>query len=207
MTRYQLLLLTICLTVSAVLAEPAGHVRRQRFNGQRLRFLARQEAAVPTPYPLASELKPDEPALIYGPPQGNEEQEPEPTVTLNPQAEELDTEDNSLEVTTQSFQPARLRQFGRQRLAKLQIKSTQRKSARLEELPLEGEIEPVAAVAPAAAPAVVPAAVAPAVINPALASAALPAAVPQFYYVGAPQQPYTILAYSASPSGPQQLAW
>ncbi|EDW72663.1 uncharacterized protein Dwil_GK17060 [Drosophila willistoni] len=199
MTRYQLLLLTICLTVSAVLAEPAGHVRRQR-----LRFLARQEAAVPTPYPLASELKPEEPALIYGPPQGNEEQEPEPTVTLNPQAEELDTEENLLEVTTQSVQPARLRQFGRQRLAKLQIKSTQRKSARLEELPLEGEIEPVAAVAPAAAPApaVVPAAVAPAVINPALASA-----VPQFYYVGAPQQPYTILAYSASPTGSQQLAW
>ncbi|EDW19368.1 translation initiation factor IF-2 [Drosophila mojavensis] len=191
MARYQLTssLLLLAILVAHVAAEAP---RRLRLSRQRQAF-ARQEVQ-PTPYPSADELKPEEPALIYGPPPSTDvnelpaEEEP-PANSFQPDAEEVDIEENSLEeVTTPS---ARLRS-SRQRLAKLQLAKAQPKRkrqriARLEELPVE-----------AAAPAVPVAPVAPAV--PVAPVAALPA--PQLYYVGG-QQPY-VVAYTAAS---QQLAW
>ncbi|XP_023173151.2 uncharacterized protein LOC111600991 [Drosophila hydei] len=184
MARYQLIssLLLLAILVAHVSAEAP---RRLRFNRQR-QVSARQEVQ-PTPYPSADELKPEEPALIYGPPPSSDvdelpaEEEP-PANSFQPDAEEVDIEENSLEEVTTPAAVARLRS-SRQRLAKLQLAKAQPKRqrqriARLEELPVE-----------AAAPAV---AVAPA--------AALP--TPQFYYLGG-QQPY-VVAYNAAP---QQLAW
>ncbi|KAH8307034.1 hypothetical protein KR044_003663 [Drosophila immigrans] len=200
MARYQLIssLLLLAILVASTAAQAPRRLRLQR----RQQF-ARQEVA-PTPYPSADELKPEEPALIYGPPPSTDvdelpaEQEPdvnsfqpEPEtsvdVDVDVDAEELDTDENTVEETTQAAAPARLRS-SRQRLAKLQLAKAQPKRlrlqrqrqriARLEELPVE-----------------VPAAVAPVPV-----AAAAP--VPQFYYVGA-QQPY-VLAYNAPQ---QQLGW
>lgn len=191
MARYQLISSLLLLLLAILLANTSAEApRRLRVNRQRQVF-ARQEVQ-PTPYPSAAELKPDEPALIYGPPPSTEldelpaEQDPalnsfQPDAEPETDAEELDTEENSLEETTPAA-VARLRS-SRQRLAKLQLAKAQPKRlhqrqriARLEELPVEA---PAAAVAPAAA---------------------LPA--PQFFYLGA-QQPY-VVAYNAAG---QQLAW
>ncbi|KAH8379161.1 hypothetical protein KR009_003330 [Drosophila setifemur] len=196
MARHQLLgSLFLLLAIWAVNSAAETPLRRNvRFGRLRQVAFARQEVA-PTPYPSADELKPaaEEPVLTYGPPQDFDvnalpaEQEP-PVDNLpedNPEAEEVETEESSLEVTTPSSAPARLR--SRQRLAKLQLakpKRLRQRIARLEELPAQEAVAPLAAVAPV--PAGVPSAVS-----------------PQFYYVGG-QQPY----YLAYTSAPQQLgAW
>ncbi|XP_017861261.1 PREDICTED: translation initiation factor IF-2 [Drosophila arizonae] len=196
MARYQLTssLLLLAILVAHVTAEAP---RRLRLSRQRHAF-ARQEVQ-PTPYPSADELKPEEPALIYGPPPSTDvnelpaEEEP-PANSFQPDVEEVDIEENSLEEVTTPAAAARLRS-SRQRLAKLQLAKAQPKRkrqriARLEELPVEAAAPavPVAPVAP----------VAPAV--PVAPVAALPA--PQLYYVGG-QQPY-VVAYTAAS---QQLAW
>ncbi|XP_017109416.2 ensconsin [Drosophila bipectinata] len=193
MARHQLLgSLFLLLAIWAVSSTAEAPLRRNlRFGRLRQVAFARQQVA-PTPYPLAADLKPSplEPAVTYGPPDGvdalpAEQEPPVDNFEPNPETEEVETEESSLEVTTPSAAPARLR--SRQRLAKLQLaKPKRQRTARLEELPAE---EAVAPVAPVAAIAPVPAAV------PAVAT-------PQFYYVGA-QQPY-YLAYTAAP---QQLGW
>ncbi|XP_030375630.1 uncharacterized protein LOC115624920 [Scaptodrosophila lebanonensis] len=199
MARHQfsrsLLLLAALVTLLATCGAVAP--TRLRYSRQRLmRPFARQQlpenAVPPTPYPSASELKPEvpfdaeaseaaekvsveaEPALIYGPPIDD----PLPVENEEPSLvdiEEIDSEDVSVESTTPAVAvPARLRQ-NLQRLAKLQMAKRQRhqqqRAARLE----EGEAPPVA-VSPsflvAPAPAISP------VANP----------VPQFYYFAAPQQ-------------------
>ncbi|XP_064551637.1 uncharacterized protein LOC135437586 [Drosophila montana] len=193
MARYQPTSSLLLLLLAVLLANTSAEApRRLRFNRQRQVF-ARQEVQ-PTPYPSAAELKPDEPALIYGPPPSTELDElpaeqdpalnsfqPDAEPETETEAEELDIEENSLEETTPAA-VARLRS-SRQRLAKLQLAKAQPKRlsqrqriARLEELSVEA---PAAAVAPAAA---------------------LPA--PQFFYLGA-QQPY-VVAYNAAG---QQLSW
>ncbi|XP_034657570.1 uncharacterized protein LOC117894555 [Drosophila subobscura] len=153
-----------------------------------------RQKVVPTPYPAAADLKPSpqEPALTYGAPLDSdvdlnvnadalpEEQLPRvDDFEANPESEDVDTEQSSLEVTTQtvSSTPARLR--SRQRLAKLQVAPAKRhrqgqRTARLEELPVQ---EAVATV-------------------PSLASQ-------QLFYYGAQHQPF-VLAYSTAP---QQFAW
>ncbi|KAM8707704.1 hypothetical protein ACLKA7_014782 [Drosophila subpalustris] len=198
MARYQFQLISFMLLLAILVAQTAAEApRRLRYQRQRQLF-ARQEVQ-PTPYPSAEELKPEEPALIYGPPPSTDldelpvEEEPavnsfqpdvEPETVAIADADELDTDENSLEVTTPTAAavPARLRssrqRFAKLRLAKSQTKRQRQRIARLEELPVE-----------------VPAAVAPVPV-----AAAVP--TPQFYYVGA-QQPY-VVAYNAAP---QQLAW
>ncbi|XP_034482375.1 uncharacterized protein LOC117787864 [Drosophila innubila] len=193
MARYQLIgsMLLLAILMAQTGAEAP---RRLRYQRQR-QLLARQEVP-PTPYPSAEELKPEEPALIYGPPPSTDldelpvEEEPavnsfQPEVEPETVADAEELDENSLELTTPAAAaPARLRS-SRQRLAKLQLvkpkaQSKRQRIARLEELPVE-----------------VPAAVAP--VAPVPVAAAVP--TPQFYYVGA-QQPYAV-AYAA----PQQLAW
>ncbi|KAH8294232.1 hypothetical protein KR054_009631 [Drosophila jambulina] len=198
MARHQLLAsLSLLLAIWAVSCTAEAPLRRNvRLGRLRLRpvTFARQQVA-PTPYPSAAELKPaaEEPALIYGPPEDSdvdaqaalpaEQEPPVDNFEPSPEPEEVDTEESSLEVTTPGSTLARLR--SRQRLAKLQLakpKRQRQRIARLEELPVDEAVAPVAPVAPVAA---------------------VPAAVPQFYYVGAGQQPY-FLAYTAAP---QQLGW
>ncbi|EDW99647.1 uncharacterized protein Dyak_GE23032 [Drosophila yakuba] len=188
MARYQFLSsLLLLLAICAVNCAAQAPLRRTL----RLRpvAFARQEVA-PTPYPSAAELKPaaEQPALTYGPPEDvdtdalpSEQELPVDTFEPTPENEEVDTEESSLEATTPSSAPARLR--SRQRLAKLQLSKPKRlrqRIARLEELPVNEEVAPVVPVAQA----------------PALAT-------PQFYYVGA-QQPYYLAAYNAAP---QQVGW
>ncbi|XP_016999385.2 fibrous sheath CABYR-binding protein [Drosophila takahashii] len=187
MARYQLFSSLLLLAVLAVTCAAQTPVRRTL----RLRpvAFARQEVA-PTPYPSAAELKPaaEQPALTYGPPEDvdtdalpSEQEPPVDSFEPNPETEEVDTEESSLEATTPSSAPARLRI--RQRLAKLQLakpKRLRQRIARLEELPVDEAVAPV-----------VPAPQAPVLTTP------------QFYYVGAGQQPY-YLAYNAAP---QQLGW
>lgn len=196
MARYQLISSMLLL---AILVAQTGAEAPRRLRYQRQRQLFARQEVQPTPYPSAEELKPEEPALIYGPPPSTDldelpavEEEPavnsfqpevEPETAVD--VEEVDTEESSLEVTTPAAAvPARLRS-SRQRSAKLQLiskaqpkRSVRQRIARLEELPVE-----------------VPAAVAPVPV-----AAAVP--TPQFYYVGA-QQPY-VVAYNAAQ---QQLAW
>ncbi|KAH8239768.1 hypothetical protein KR032_007593 [Drosophila birchii] len=198
MARHQLLAsLSLLLAIWAVSCTAEAPLRRNVHLGRlRLRpvTFARQQVA-PTPYPSAAELKPaaEEPALIYGPPEDSdvdaqavlpaEQEPPVDNFEPSPETEEVDTEESSLEVTTPGSTLARLR--SRQRLAKLQLakpKRQRQRIARLEELPVNEAVAPVAPVA---------------------AVAPVPAAVPQFYYVGAGQQPY-YLAYTAAP---QQLGW
>ncbi|XP_017016351.1 uncharacterized protein [Drosophila kikkawai] len=207
MARHQLLAsLSLLLAIWAVSCTAEAPLRRNvRLGRLRLRpvTFARQQVA-PTPYPSAAELKPaaEEPALTYGPPEDSdveaqaalpaEQEPPVDNFEPSPETKEVDTEESSLEVTTPGSTLARLR--SRQRLAKLQLakpKRQRQRIARLEELPVDEAVAPVAPVA-AVAPVSSVAAVAP-----------VPAAVPQFYYVGAGQQPY-YLAYSAAP---QQLGW
>ncbi|ALC45230.1 CG14573 [Drosophila busckii] len=184
MMRYQLISSLLLLLVASLVANTGAEVsRRVRYNRQRVAF-ARQEA-LPTPYPSADELKPEEPALIYGPPPSTNvdelpaEEDPE-TNKFQPETEEseieaLDADANSVETTTSS---ARLRlHSNRQRLSRLQRFSAKpQRTARLEE---------VAAAVPATPVTV-----------------AQPAVLPQLYYVGA-QQPY-VVAYNGLP---QQLTW
>ncbi|XP_016990806.2 uncharacterized protein LOC108052821 [Drosophila rhopaloa] len=188
MARYQLfsslLLLVAIWAVSCTAQAPLRRIQRLRPVA-----FARQEVA-PTPYPSAAELKPaaEQPALTYGPPEEvdtdaspSEQELPVDNFEPNPETEEVETEESSLEATTPSSAPARLR--SRQRLAKLQLakpKRLRQRIARLEELPVDEVVAPVAPVAQVPA---VP--------------------TPQFYYVGAGQQPY-YLAYNAAP---QQLGW
>ncbi|XP_039149305.1 uncharacterized protein LOC6739055 [Drosophila simulans] len=192
MARYQFIssLLLLLVAISAVNCAAQAPLRRTL----RLRpvAFARQEVA-PTPYPSAAELKPasEQPALTYGPPEDvdtdalpSDQEPPVDTFEPSPENEEVDTEESSLEATTPSSAPARLR--SRQRLAKLQLakpKRLRQRTARLEELPVDAAVAPVAPVVPVAQ-------------APALAT-------PQFYYVGA-QQPYYLAAYNAAP---QQLGW
>ncbi|XP_052848350.1 LOW QUALITY PROTEIN: titin [Drosophila gunungcola] len=191
MARHQLLsLLPLLLAIWAVSCAAQAPLRRT----QRLRpvAFARQEVA-PTPYPSAAELKPaaEQPALTYGPPEDvdtdalpTEQEPPVDNFEPSPETEEVDTEEGSLEATTPSSAPARLR--SRQRLAKLQLakpKRLRQRIARLEELPVDEVVAPAFSVAPVAQIPAVP--------------------TPQFYYVGAGQQPY-YLAYNAAP---QQLGW
>ncbi|XP_016959622.1 uncharacterized protein LOC108030933 [Drosophila biarmipes] len=190
MARYQLFSSLLLLAIWAASCSAQAPLRRSL----RLRpvAFARQEVAPPspTPYPLAAELKPaaEQPALTYGPPQDvdtdalpSEQEPPLDSFEPSPETEEVDTEESSLEATTPSPAPARLR--SRQRLAKLQLakpKRLRQRIARLEELPVDEAVAPV-----------VPAPQAPVLTTP------------QFYYVGAGQQPY-YLAYNAAP---QQLGW
>ncbi|KAH8405380.1 hypothetical protein KR222_009820 [Zaprionus bogoriensis] len=196
MARFQLIS-SLLLLAAILVAQTTAEAPRRRFRLSRQRqAFARQEVVPPTPYPSAAELKPEEPALIYGPPPSTDVNElpteEEPAVnSFQPDAdvdapvdvdapidgEELETDESSLEVTTPAAPvPARLRS-SRQRLAKLQLKQTnqtkRQRIARLEQLPAE-----VPAVAPAVAPA------------------------PQFYYINA-QQPYVVALNAA----PQQLNW
>ncbi|XP_060656161.1 DNA translocase FtsK 1 [Drosophila nasuta] len=211
MARYQLISSLLLLTI-LVASTAAQAPRRLRLQLRRRQQFARQEVA-PTPYPSADELKPEEPALIYGPPpstdvdelpaeqepdvnsfQPDAEPQPEPEtsddVDVDVDAEELDTDENSVEATTQAAAaPARLR-INRQRLAKLQLAKAQPKRLRLQPLRQRQRIARLEELSPAVAPVAAPVPVA----------AAAP--VPQFYYVGA-QQPY-VVAYNAAP---QQLGW
>ncbi|XP_022221153.2 fibrous sheath CABYR-binding protein [Drosophila obscura] len=193
MARYQLIGSLLLLAILAVSCTAQASSRRLRFGRLRQVAFARQEVA-PTPYPAAADLKPapQEPALTYGAPQDSdvdlnvnvnalpEEQVPAvDNFEPNPEAEDVDTEESSLEITTPTAASAPARLRSRQRLAKLQVAPAKRqrqvqRTARLEELTVQE------AVAPVPAPA-----------------------APQFYYVGAQQQPY-VLAYSAAP---QQLGW
>ncbi|XP_017072295.1 uncharacterized protein LOC108108700 [Drosophila eugracilis] len=188
MARHQLFSSLFLLLAIWAMTCTAQTQRRRTLRLRPVAF-ARQEVA-PTPYPSAAELKPaaEQPALTYGPPEDvdtdalpSDQEPPVDNFEPNPETEEVDTEENSLEVTTPSSAPARLR--SRQRLAKLQVakpKRLRQRIARLEELPVDEAVAPVVPVAQA----------------PALAT-------PQFYYVGAGQQPY-YLAYNAAP---QQLGW
>ncbi|XP_016937939.3 fibrous sheath CABYR-binding protein [Drosophila suzukii] len=188
MARYQLFSSLLLLAIWAATCSAQTPLRRNL----RLRpvAFARQEVAPPTPYPSAAELKPaaEQPALTYGPPEDvdtdalpSEQEPPLDNFEPNPETEEVETEESSLEATTPSSAPARLR--SRQRLAKLQLakpKRLRQRIARLEELPVDEAVAPVV----------------PAPQTPVLTT-------PQFYYVGAGQQPY-YLAYNAAP---QQLGW
>lgn len=181
MARYQLLTSSLLLFAIVVAQATAEAPRRLRFNSRQRQTFARQEAIPPTPYPSAADLKPEEPALIYGPPPSTDVNELPaeqglPVNSFQPDAEpeseteaavDLDTDESSLEVTTPA-PSARLRS-SRHRLAKLKLKQTKRQRiARLEEFPV-----PVPSVVPA----------------------------PQFYYINAQQQPY-VVALKA-----QQLNW
>lgn len=197
MARFQLITGSLLLLAIVVAQTQAEAPRRLRFNPRQRQTFARQEVVPPTPYPSAAELKPEEPALIYGPPPSTDvnelpveeeppvnsfqpEAEPESEPEAAEEAEEIDTDESSLEVTTPA-PSARLRLRSRQRFAKLKLKQTKQikrqRIARLEELPVAAA--PVAVAAPVAS--------------------AVPA--PQFYYINAQQQPY-VVALNA-----QQLNW